>query len=147
MKLVVDTNIAFSAILNTSGPIAGILLKSYKNVEFYSCEFLKQELYCHDTKIQRLTKLNRQEVHELINLVCSNIIFLDERLLPTSSISAAYPLVEDVDITDLPFVALSIHLKGWLWTGDKQLYNGLIKNKFKKIVNTSMLINKLKLSS
>ncbi|GJM35619.1 MAG: hypothetical protein DHS20C18_46200 [Saprospiraceae bacterium] len=36
---------------------------------------------------------------------------------------------------DLPFVALTEYLDELLWTGDNQLYNGLKKKGYKKVVN------------
>ncbi len=143
MKLVVDTNIVFSALLNSSGNIAKILLNTNKSVEFYSCDFLKDELNLHHKKIQKYTKLSVSQVNELIDLVCSKIIFIDERLLPTSSIKSGYDLVCDIDEKDLPFVAMSIHFKAFLWTGDKQLYNGLVKKNYKRVINTTSLLKKL----
>ncbi len=143
MKLVVDTNIVFSALLNSSGNIAKILLSTNESVEFYSCDFLKDELNSHHKKIQKYTKLSMSQVNELIDLVCSNIIFIDERLLPTSSIKSGYDLVCDVDEKDLPFVAMSIHFKAFLWTGDKHLYNGLVKKNYKRVINTTSLLKKI----
>lgn len=143
MKLVVDTNIVFSALLNSSGNIAKILLSSNDSVELYSCEFLKDELNAHHKKIQKYTKLSMSQINELINLVCSNIIFIDERLLPTSSLKSGYDLVGDIDEKDLPFVAMSIHFKAFLWTGDKHLYNGLVKKNYKRVITTTSLLKKL----
>lgn len=34
-------------------------------------------------------------------------------------------LCRDLDITDLPHAALTLHLNGLLWTGDKKLKAGL----------------------
>jgi predicted nucleic acid-binding protein len=75
--------------------------------------------------------------------VCSNIIFIDERLLPTSSLKSGYDLVCDIDEKDLPFVAMSIHFKAFLWTGDKHLYNGLVKKNYKRVITTTSLLKKL----
>jgi len=38
MKIVVDTNIVFSAVLNTDSKIGEILLSSSDKVKFYSCK-------------------------------------------------------------------------------------------------------------
>ena len=48
----------------------------------------------------------------------------------------AVQLTHDIDIDDVDFVALTLYLKGNLWTGDKELYNGLKSKQFKKIFNT-----------
>jgi len=43
-------------------------------------------------------------------------------------------------LDDTDFLALTKYLKGYLWTGDKELYNGLKKKNFKRIDNTAELI-------
>jgi len=39
MNVIVDTNIAFSAILNTSGKISDLLLNSHGLIQYFSCDF------------------------------------------------------------------------------------------------------------
>ena len=51
MKLVVDTNIVFSAVLNSSSAIARILIGGRRYFQFYSCEFLRTELHKHRPKL------------------------------------------------------------------------------------------------
>jgi predicted nucleic acid-binding protein len=144
MKLVVDTNIVFSAILNSSGNIAKILYHAGVNYEFYSCDFLKHELALHKTKILKLTKLSQDECQELIDLVTSKITFIDERLLPKESWQTAFDLIGQVDEKDMPFVALSSTLKAHLWTGDKVLYRALTKKNYKLVINTTDLLAKIR---
>jgi len=44
-------------------------------------------------------------------------------------------LCHDVDIADIPFVALAIELQFPLWTGDKRLKEGLRKKGFNHFYN------------
>ena len=45
-------------------------------------------------------------------------------------------MVSDIDPDDIVFVALSLSLNAYLWTGDKALYDGLKAKGFKNILNT-----------
>ncbi|KAA0989472.1 hypothetical protein FXO21_04515 [Dyadobacter sp. UC 10] len=47
MKIVVDTNVVFSGILNSSSRIGHILIDSKKHFEFFSCDFLQFEILKH----------------------------------------------------------------------------------------------------
>jgi predicted nucleic acid-binding protein len=44
MKIIVDTNIVFSAILNSNSRIAKILFNSNKRCQIFACNYLKVEL-------------------------------------------------------------------------------------------------------
>ena len=140
MKIVVDTNIVFSAILNSTGRIGQILITSKSNFQFYSCVFLKTELNRHQDKLLKLTKLSIGELEELQDLITKNITFIHESLLPEKTIIAAEKLLIDVDINDSVFVALTKNLKAKLWTGDKELIKGLKSKKFKDVFTTGEIL-------
>jgi len=57
-----------------------------------------------------------------------HIDFYDENSISVNALKNAWELVKDVDPKDLLFVALTLELKGLLWTGDNKLRSGL-KNK------------------
>ncbi len=76
MKLIVDTNIVFSAILNIDSNIAQLLLNSRDKFQFYSCEFLKLEINSHKKKILKITNYTERDFHEIENLVTKNITFI-----------------------------------------------------------------------
>ena len=144
MKIVVDTNVVFSAILNSQSWIGQILLHSDKSVKFYSPRFLQIEIQNHFQKIKKITKLSDSELYELIELLYRKIHFISEELIPKESLLIADKLTADVDFDDVLFVALSVHLNCKLWTGDKVLVNALMKKGFKRFINTQELIEKLK---
>lgn len=54
MRIVVDTNIAFSAILNTNNLIANIILYPKSRLHFYSTDLLLLEIQEHRDKLKRL---------------------------------------------------------------------------------------------
>lgn len=144
MKLVVDTNIIFSAILNSNSNIAKILFHSGSVHQFYSCHFLLQELNLHRGKIQKLTRLTGSEITELLELTTSKLVFLDERLLPDAAWTEANHLIGGIDKKDIPFVALAINLKAVLWSGDKALYRKLSSSSQRLIINTKELLNTIR---
>jgi len=47
VKIVVDTNIIFSALLNTNNTIGEILINSGNAFEFYSCNYMRYEIQKH----------------------------------------------------------------------------------------------------
>ncbi len=69
MNFVVDTNIVFSAVLNTNSRIAGILTEYQGVVNFYSPTFLLLELDKHRDKLTNILKVGSQDVLELQHLV------------------------------------------------------------------------------
>ena len=143
MKLIVDTNIVFSAILNSQSWIGQILLHPDDSLIFFSPLFLRKEILNHKQKIKQFTKLSEIELDELIDLVYSKIQFIDEKLIPKKILKTADELTREIDFDDAIFIALAIHLNCKLWTGDKKLMNFLKMNGFKRIISTNELKSKL----
>jgi predicted nucleic acid-binding protein len=139
LKIVVDTNIIFSAILKPDSRIGKIIITSKKHFQFYTCDFLRTELLRHRDKLLKLTKLSSQELDELEFLLTKNIIFINENLVPEKIIIASENILIGIDLNDTPFVALTKHLKAKLWTGDKELAFGIESKKFIETLTTSQL--------
>ena len=137
MKIVVDTNIVFSALLNSSNLIGKILILSPKECfSFYSCSYLRTEIIKHFDKLQKYTKLDSARLFELIQIICQKIIFIDDKLLPEESLKKAAELTNDVDYNDMAFIAIADYLNAFLWTGDKKLIRGLSAKKYSDIKTT-----------
>ena len=143
MKLIVDTNIVFSAILNSQSWIGQILLHPDDSLIFFSPLFLRKEILNHKQKIKQFTKLSEIETEELIDLIYSKINFIDEKLIPKTILKTADELKREFDFDDAIFIALANHLNCKLWTGDKKLMNFLKMNGFKRIISTNELKSKL----
>ena len=54
-------------------------------------------------------------------MITSKIRFIDLNLIPINIIASAENLVIDVDADDTEFVALTDHMHGRLWSGDREL--------------------------
>ena len=139
MKIIVDTNIVFSAILNSNSRIGKILLNSKEHFQFFTCNYLRTEIQRHRNKLLNLTKLTEDQLSELEDLITQHITFIDERLIPQDILIKTEIQLKAIDPDDTVFVALAKHLEGKLWTGDLQLYNGLKAKRFKNIILTSEL--------
>jgi predicted nucleic acid-binding protein len=51
MKIVVDTNIVFSGILNSTSKIGKLLINSRQHFQFYTCNYLRLELLKHRRRL------------------------------------------------------------------------------------------------
>ena len=140
MKIVVDTNIIFSALLNTNGTIGDLLFNSESIFEFYSCTYMRYEIEKHWEKLKRISKLSESNLQESKYRVYSKIHFINEELIPGNVWLEAETIVEDIDKDDSDFVALTNYLEANLWTGDKELYNGLRKKGYERAHTTSELL-------
>jgi predicted nucleic acid-binding protein len=143
MRIVVDTNIAISAILNTNSKIARILLQPKSRLNFYSTEQLLREIGEHKGKIKKISNYSDYELDRVISLITNKIRFINIRLIPKESYEMAELLAKDIDIDDTEFVALAEHIKGKLWSGDKELQKGLIKKGWNKFISTEELFDRI----
>lgn len=139
MKIVVDTNIVFSSLLNADSQIHDILFNSQGIFDFYTPEFMEGELGRYSDKISQFSKLdeNRMAEAKLRLLRCVNLI--SENLITEFYWQEALFLTKDVDEDDTPFVALAMQLQCPLWTGDKKLIEGVKMKGFLSIVPTKYL--------
>ena len=128
MKIVVDTNIVFSAILNSNGTINDLILNSFDNFSFFAPTFLIEELEIHHKKLKQISSFGDSDLNFLKRTIFHHIEFIDSELVKSENWEKAFDLVHDIDEKDTPFVALALELNATLWTGDKKLISGL-KNK------------------
>ena len=130
MKVIVDSNILFSALLSKNSKLKYPFFK--EELEFYSCNFLFVEIFKHKEKILSVSKLSEEELLTALEMLTRRINFVREEFIPKEIFNQAFNLCKDVDEKDTPFVALTIFLDGYLWTGDKKLKESLEKKEFDK---------------
>lgn len=129
MRIVIDPNIAFSAILNTNSKISRIILQPKSRLNLYSTEQLELELSEHWAKLKRIAKYSETDLRKATSLITSKIKFINVELIPRKQFLKAESLTADIDIDDTEFVALTEHIRGKLWTGDKELIKKGLKRK------------------
>jgi len=140
MKIVVDTNIIFSTLLNSNSTIGDLLFNSDKNFEFYSCNYMRFEIKKHWERLKKISKLSEEQLQVSYTQVLTKIKFVNEEIIPVETWLASEDITNGIDIDDTDFVALTKFLKATLWTGDKVLYKSLKKIGFKKILNTTEIL-------
>lgn len=140
MKIVVDTNIIFSTLLNTNSTIGDLLFNSDKHFKFYSCTYMRFEIQKHWERLKKISRLSDEQLQVSYTQVLSKLKFINEEIIPIETWLASEQITKEIDIDDTDFVALTKFLKATLWTGDKVLYNGLKRLEFKKLINTSELL-------
>jgi predicted nucleic acid-binding protein len=140
MKIVVDTNIIFSTLLNSNSTIGDLLFNSDKYFEFYSCSYMRYEIIKHWERLKKISKLTDKQLQVSYTQVLSKLKFINEEIIPVETWLASEEITKGIDIDDTDFVGLAKFLKATLWTGDKVLYSGLRKTGFKKLLNTTELL-------
>jgi len=139
MKIIVDSNIVFSGMLNMESRIGELLIKSKNYFDFYSVDQLKFELQKHKTKLIKIAGYSEAEYHEARELAIAKIRFIRDELIPKSNLVEAEKLLQGVDLDDTVFVALANHLNAKLWTGDLELIKGLSKKSYQNTITTKEL--------
>ena len=122
-SVIVDTNIVFSAI-HVSNSLTRQQLLSLP-YHFVSCNFLFVEIFRHKERIFKNSRVGDETIYDYLEKVLSRLHFFNEEVISTESYFAAYHLCKDVDLKDIPFVALSIELNAPLWTRDNVLKDAL----------------------
>lgn len=73
MKIIVDTNIVFSSILNPSSNIGKILILRKEQFQLDICEYLRIEIKKHHNHLLNLSKLSEEKLNELLKILYSKV--------------------------------------------------------------------------
>lgn len=135
MILVVDTNIIIAAALRP-GITQELLFKDL--FQFYSPEFVKDEIEKHKTEIMKKSGFTEYEFETVFSLLFSEIT-----IVPSKEYSH---LKNEVlrfspDREDWPFLALAKHLHAVLWSNDSDLKK---KQDIIRVITTTELLGLLK---
>jgi predicted nucleic acid-binding protein len=140
MKIVVDTNVIFSALVNSQSAIAEIIIGSQEQQLFYASDYTRVELDKHHEKLKKASRLNDADLNTAKYELFKSIRFVSLAIIPETHWQIAEQLVRDIDVDDVAFVALALYLQAYLWTGDKRLYAGLKAKGFDTVLSTQELM-------
>jgi predicted nucleic acid-binding protein len=138
MRLVVDANIIFSALLKKESNVLDIIMSD--RVEIFIPKFLIIEIFKHKEKILRASKLSEDEVMESFYLILKYCTVVNDEEIPREILDQTFHDVKEVDPKDVVFVAAAMTLEARLWSGDKKLINGLKDKGIDIFVQTKDLV-------
>ncbi len=138
MELVIDTNIIFSALLNSKAREYSLITQGYLNI--VACMFSTIELFKHKEKLLKLSGIEEPELLENYYRILKSIQVIQESDIPKKAWKKAYSLCGDIDQKDTVYVAAGIMLDVNFWTGDKKLIRGLHEKGYDKTITTAELI-------
>jgi predicted nucleic acid-binding protein len=122
--VIVDTNVLFTALLREQSRIRETLLADVQHI-FYSPRFVMVELFKHKERLASASELSTEELLECLNALLGHMIFIEEGTIAIGTWMEGRRLCADVDPKDVPFVTLTLHVDGCLWTSDIALESGL----------------------
>jgi predicted nucleic acid-binding protein len=122
--VVVDANIAFKALVSQRGDLRD-RLDPNANAKFCTPAYLFVELFKHKARLARATGLGEDDLLQALHALVSRLEFVNEANISLGLWMEAHRLCKDVDEKDTPYVALTLHLDGQLWTEDSELKHAL----------------------
>lgn len=128
MKLVLDSNIIFSALIKKSKTRDIILSDLF---ELYGPEYIFSEITKHKELLLKKSKLDRGDFDALLLLLQKHIHLISKDEY-NEKMAIAEDILRNIDITDSPFLALAMALNCSIWSND-----GHFKQQDKVVVYTT----------
>jgi predicted nucleic acid-binding protein len=118
MKIVLDSNILFSAMIKDS--TTRRLILEYEE-SFYFPEYIFSEMEKHIDVLLKKSNLTETEFKTLLNLVLDKVKIVPNELTEPN-VEEAFKLVKEIDPDDTIFIACVLTYPGSvLWSDDKRL--------------------------
>lgn len=81
MKIVVDSNVVFSALLRTNTTFGQIIFNSDGIFEFYSAQYMRIEIRRHWNKLLKISRLTDRQLEESFYSLLTKITLINEELI------------------------------------------------------------------
>lgn len=128
MKLVLDSNIIFSALIKKS-KTRDVILSDF--FELYAPEYIFNEIIKHKELLLRKSKLDQGDFDALLLLLQKHIHLVTKEKYD-KKMAIAEDILRNIDITDSPFLALALAFNCSIWSND-----GHFQQQNKVVVYTS----------
>jgi len=145
MKLVVDTNVVFSALLKRDSKEIEIFQSA--NHDIFIPKFLFVEIFKHKEKIVKVSRLSEEEILDSFYSLLKYCTIFDDEDVPESIFHKAFDYVADIDPKDVVFIASALTIDACLWSGDKKLINALKKKGVDFLIQTHELWDNIEVHS
>jgi len=130
MKLVIDANILFSALISPANNTASTIF--FGSHELIAPAYLLDEIEEHKPELLKKSKLSADELNTVLGLLLSKIQMSEPVKISPNLISKC------PDPDDVAYFALGISQKCAIWSNDKKLKNQNVV----KVISTSELLEK-----
>ena len=136
MKIVIDSNILFSALIKDS--ITRRIILDYEN-QFLFPSYIFEEMEIHKTELITKSKMKEKDFEELLSLLLRKVIIIPNEVLLHYK-NDAYQIIKDIDPDDVTFIACALAFTdSAIWSDDKKL-----KQQSKvRIINTNEMYSML----
>ena len=115
MRLVVDSNIIFSALIKDS---LSRKLLTHLDAELYTINFSNQEIDKYKSEILKKAELNEAELELLLSKLKDRLINIEDGIVALK-MEQADEIMKKIDPTDSPFLAAALAINADIWSDDK----------------------------
>ena len=133
MKIVLDSNVLFSALIKDS--TTRRLILDYDDF-FLFPSYIFEEMEEHKEELMQKSKMSKEDFDKLLELLLKKVLIVPEEVLKTYK-DESIEIVKDIDLDDAVFIACALaNPESVIWSDDKKLKR---QNKVKILNSTEMM--------
>lgn len=118
MRIVIDSNVLFSALIRNS--FTRRLILEYDGL-FLFPEFIFEEMENHKQELLQKSKMDEKDFNDLLELILRKVVIVPKEVLDPHY-NEAYGLAKDIDVNDVLFFACALaYQNSVIWSDDKAL--------------------------
>lgn len=133
MKIILDSNVLFSALIRDS--TTRKLILEYDDF-FIFPSYIFEEMEEHKDELLKKSKMNKEDFDKLLETLLKKVLIVPEEVLKGHK-DEAIEIVKDIDLDDAVFFACALaYTESIIWSDDKKLKK---QNKVKILNSTEMM--------